>query len=144
MPPLLLLGCLGNNPVYVAATLELFGKSWRPFPSRLVALLALLPGQFVKAQVQAGQQRAWLVPQAAVSSSDQGKSVWTVQDGKATPTPVQVAGWVGGDWAVTQGLKDGDQVIVDNLMKLQPGAPVQPRQAAAPAAASAPPAAASR
>jgi membrane fusion protein, multidrug efflux system len=98
--------------------------------------LTVLPGQFVKAQVQTGQQRAFLVPQAAVASGDQGKLVWTVQGGKATPTPVTVGAWVGADWAVTQGLKEGDQVIVDNLLKLRPGAPVQ---AAAPAASAARP-----
>ena len=97
--------------------------------------LAVLPGQFVKAQVQVGQQKAWLVPQAAVFTGEQGKIVWTVQGGKAVPTPVVVGGWIGADWAVLKGLKDGDQVITDNLLKLRPGAAVQPQ-----AAASAPPA----
>jgi membrane fusion protein, multidrug efflux system len=96
--------------------------------------LSVLPGQFVKAQVTAGQQKAYLVPQAAVASGEQGKTVWTVQAGKATPTPVEVGGWVGADWAVTKGLKDGDQVIIDNLLKLRPGAPVQAAQPAASAA----------
>jgi membrane fusion protein (multidrug efflux system) len=111
--------------------------------------LAVLPGQFVKAQVQAGQQKAWLVPQAAVVTSDQGRAVWTIQGGKAAPTPVQVGGWLGSDWVVLKGLKDGDQVIVDNLLKLRPGAPVQPRQPGAggppgaPGAMGAPPSAAS-
>ncbi len=100
--------------------------------------LAVLPGQFVKAQVQVGQQKAWLVPQAAVSTGEQGKIVWTVQGGKAAPTPVEVGGWVGPDWVILKGLKDGDQVITDNLLKLRPGAAVQAKDAA-----SAPPAAAS-
>ena len=110
--------------------------------------LAVLPGQFIKAQVQAGVQRAWLVPQSAVFSGDQGKIVWTVQGGKAAPTPVEVGGWVGSDWVVTKGLKDGDQVITDNLIKLRPGAPVRAQGAASAAsatsAASAPASAASR
>ena len=105
--------------------------------------LAVLPGQFVKAQVQVGQQKAWLVPQAAVVSGDRGKSVWTVQAGKATPTPVEVGGWVGTDWAVLKGLKDGDAVITDNLLKLRPGAPVQAQDAAAAAPAASGAAAAS-
>jgi membrane fusion protein (multidrug efflux system) len=42
--------------------------------------------------------------------------VWTVADGKATPTPVEVSNWVGHDWAVRKGLYDGDKVIVDNLL----------------------------
>jgi membrane fusion protein (multidrug efflux system) len=98
--------------------------------------LAVLPGQFVRAQVQVGQQKAWLVPQGAVVSGEQGKMVWTVQGGKVAPTPVEVGSWVGQDWAVLKGLKDGDQVVTDNLIKMRPGAAVQPKDAA-----SAPPAA---
>lgn len=91
------------------------------------ASLAVLPGQFVRARVTLGERPAVRVPQAAVMQSEQGRSVWTVQDGRATPVPVQTGPWVGGDWAITGGLKDGDQVIVDNLMKLRPGAPVAPQ-----------------
>ncbi|HSN32055.1 MAG TPA: efflux RND transporter periplasmic adaptor subunit [Ideonella sp.] len=97
--------------------------------------LAVLPGQFVRAQVQAGVQPAWLVPQAAVVSGEHGKAVWTLVDGKATLAPVEVASWVGDEWAVRKGLKDGDRVIVDNLLKLRPGAPVVARATQAPAAA---------
>jgi membrane fusion protein (multidrug efflux system) len=107
--------------------------------------LAVLPGQFVKAQVQVGQQKAWLVPQAAVFSGEQGRIVWTLQGGKAVPTPVEVGSWVGPDWAILKGLKDGDQVITDNLIKMRPGAAVQPKgPASAPTAAAAPASAASR
>ena len=88
--------------------------------------LAVLPGQFVKAQVQAGEETAYVVPQAAMTTGERGKAVWTVKDGKAMPTPVEVGGWVADGWAVRKGLNEGDTVIVDNLMKLRPGAPVQP------------------
>ena len=103
--------------------------------------LAVLPGQFVRAQVQSGSERAWLVPQAAVQAGEQGKFVWVVREGKAAPAPVEVGGWVGADWVVRKGLSDGDAVITDNLIKIRPGAPVQARAAsAAGAAASAAPA----
>jgi membrane fusion protein (multidrug efflux system) len=95
--------------------------------------LAVLPGQFVRAQVHAGEEQAFVVPQAAMTSGDRGKAVWTVKDGKAMPTPVDVGGWVGDGWAVRKGLNEGDPVIVDNLMKLRPGAPVAPHAASAPA-----------
>lgn len=103
--------------------------------------LAVLPGQFVRAQVHAGEEQAFVVPQAAVMNGERGKSVWTVKDGKAVPAPVEVGAWVGDGWAVRKGLQEGDPVIVDNLMKLRPGAPVQPHAASAasaPAAGSAP------
>ena len=108
--------------------------------------LTVLPGQFVRAQVQAGTESAFLVPQAAEMSGDRGKMVWTIQDGKAAPTPVEVGGWIGEDWVVRKGLKEGDQVVIDGLLKLRPGAPVAQRaaMAASAPAASAPSAAASR
>jgi membrane fusion protein (multidrug efflux system) len=99
--------------------------------------LAVLPGQFVRAQVQAGEERAFLVPQSAVVTGEQGRSVWTLQGGKAVPTPVQVGGWLGSDWVVRKGLKEGDLVIVDNLIKLRPGAAVVARAAGPAGAASA-------
>lgn len=99
--------------------------------------LAVLPGQFVRAQVQSGSERAWLVPQAAVQVGEQGKFVWVIRDGKAAPAPVEVGGWVGADWVVRQGLIDGDSVITNNLIKMRPGAPVQ-AMAAPPAGATAP------
>ncbi len=98
--------------------------------------LKWLPGQFAKVRIIAGEQQAFLVPQAAVVQMEQGRMVWIAEaGGKATLRPVQTANWIGSDWIVTGGLKPGDAVIVDNLMKLRPGALVQPHPpGAAPAA----------
>lgn len=84
-----------------------------------------LPGQFVRAQIVTGEQDAFLVPQAAVQSGDQGRFVWVMTDGKAAPKPVVAGPWQGQDWVIRSGLAAGDKVIVDNLLKLRPGAPVQ-------------------
>ena len=58
----------------------------------------------------------------------------------AQPRPVVAGEWVdlpdGKGWVIRDGLKPGDQVIVDGLMRIGPGAPVQ--VAAAQPAASAP------
>lgn len=90
--------------------------------------LAILPGQFVRAQVLSGDEEAVLVPQSAVMQSDQGRFVWTVSpDGKAVPRPVEAANWSGRDWVIRKGLAAGDKVIVDNLLKLRPGVPVAPQ-----------------
>lgn len=86
-----------------------------------------LPGQFVKVHLLAGEQTAILVPQSAVVQTDQARIVMTVgPDNKATPKPVQTANWVGNDMVVLSGLAEGDKVIVDNLVKVRPGAPVAP------------------
>jgi membrane fusion protein (multidrug efflux system) len=88
--------------------------------------LSILPGQFVRAQVQIGERQAFLVPQVAVMQNDKGRFVWTINDeGKATPTPVKAAEWQGKDWVIESGLKNGDAVIIDNLIKLRPGAAVR-------------------
>jgi len=39
---------------------------------------------------------------------------------------VEASAWSEGNWVVRKGLAEGDQVIVDNLMKVRPGAAVQP------------------
>jgi membrane fusion protein, multidrug efflux system len=85
-----------------------------------------LPGQFVKLRILAGEQTAMLVPQSAVLPGEQSRSVMTIgAEGKAVARSVQVAGWYGRDTIITSGLAEGDTVIVDNLVKIRPGTPVQ-------------------
>lgn len=99
------------------------------FPNRE---LKWLPGRFLKVRIAAGGQDAFLVPQSAVTQTEQTRTVWVAgPDGKANPRPVQTANWLGNDWIVAGGLNPGDLVIVDNLMKLRPGVAVQPRPAEA-------------
>jgi membrane fusion protein (multidrug efflux system) len=95
--------------------------------------LALLPGQFVRAQVLAGERDAFLVPQTAVLQNDQGRFVWVAgAEGKAVAKPVETANWSGKDWVILKGLAGGDKVIVDNLLRIRPGMPVQARPPATP------------
>jgi membrane fusion protein (multidrug efflux system) len=87
----------------------------------------LHPGQFVRVTLSgATRPAAVLVPQRAVLEGPQGKFVYVVDD-KATaqPRPVELGEWAGADWIVTGGLKAGDQVIIDGVMRIGPGAPVQ-------------------
>lgn len=100
----------------------------------------LLPGQFVRARVTVGKRDGvFLVPQAAVMTSDEGKFVYVADEkNMVAPRPVKVGDWLGTDWIVLDGLKAGDKVIIDNIIKLRPGMPVQPHakgeQPTAPAA----------
>jgi len=89
--------------------------------------LALLPGQFVRVRVIAGTQAAIVVPQTAVMQNESGRFVWLAgPDGKAVQRSIRAGSWLGNDWIVLEGLKPGDAVIVDNLVRLRPGAPVSP------------------
>ena len=97
----------------------------------------LLPGQFVRVRLLAGElANVFLVPQGAVIQGEQGNLVMTADgENKVAPRPVKTGDWFASDWIVLDGLKAGDKVIVDNLMKLRPGAPVAPHPPAAPAGA---------
>lgn len=102
----------------------------------------LLPGMYVRVRLeQAKAAQAVLLPQQAVSRSTQGDTVMVVgADGKVAVQPVQLGSAQGNDWVVLGGLRPGEQVIVDGLQKVRPGAPVKPVpwQPAAAGAASAP------
>ncbi|TFY96177.1 efflux RND transporter periplasmic adaptor subunit [Ramlibacter humi] len=87
----------------------------------------LLPGMYVRVQVQqATASNAVLIPQQAVTRSQQGDTVMIVsQDGKVAPRPVKINSAQGNNWVITEGLQPGEQVMVDGFMKLRPGAPVK-------------------
>ena len=92
------------------------------------ARLQLLPGQFVRVRLIAGQRdNVFLVPQTAVMQAEKGQFVFVLdQDSKAAMRPVRTGDWVGRDWIILDGLAAGDRVIVDNLLKLRPGVTVSP------------------
>lgn len=96
----------------------------------------LLPGQFVRVRLLTGERDgAFLVPQTAVLQTEQGTLVMTVgAENKVAPRPVKAGEWYGKDWVILGGLNAGDKVIVDNLIKLRPGAPVNPHPPAVPGA----------
>lgn len=93
----------------------------------------LIPGQFVRVKVTTGEKDGvFLIPQTSVLTGEQGKFVFVAEKDKegktmATVRPIEVGGWQGQDWVVLSGLKAGDQVIIDNLIKVRPGAPVEPK-----------------
>ncbi len=107
---------------------------------------ALLPGLYVRVRLeQATAADAITLPQQAVTRSAQGDSVMVVgADGKVAPRPIKVGGQQSGQWVVLDGLKAGEQVMVDGFQKLRGDAPVKavpwtpPGAAAAPVAPAAP------
>ncbi|MES2318790.1 MAG: efflux RND transporter periplasmic adaptor subunit [Pseudomonadota bacterium] len=89
----------------------------------------LLPGQYVRVRIsQAELPAAVLVPQQAVTRGTSGDTVIVVDaGGKPGPRPVKVGSQQNGNWIILDGLKEGEQVVVDGFQKMQaPGAPVKP------------------
>lgn len=92
----------------------------------------LLPGQYLRLAVEIGETDAILVPQSAVQQGDRGPFVWVVgDDDTVAPRPVKTGEWVGRDWVLREGVKPGERVAVDNLIRLRPGATVAPKPAGA-------------
>jgi membrane fusion protein (multidrug efflux system) len=93
----------------------------------------LLPGQFVRVRL-AGRPlpAAVVVPASCLLQSAQGRFVYVLGDGNvAQVRPVQLAFVNGPQAVVLGGLKSGDRVVLDNLVKVRPGAALVPRAPAA-------------
>jgi membrane fusion protein (multidrug efflux system) len=69
-----------------------------------------------------------LVPQRAVVQVQSLRTVYTLEAGnKVAARPITTGERVGENWIVESGLKAGDQVVVEGLMRIRPGATVQPK-----------------
>ena len=96
----------------------------------------LLPGMFVHARLEQWKdEQVMLVPQKSVSRNVDGTvSVWVVgKDGKVNQRPIGVSEIIGDKWMVTSGLKAGEKVVYEGIMKIQPGMKVKTVEAAQPA-----------
>jgi membrane fusion protein (multidrug efflux system) len=88
---------------------------------------SLRPNEFVRLRLKgAVRPNAILVPQRAVQQSSKGHFLWVVdKDNKAEPRPVTLGDAYGNDWFIIDGLRAGDQVVVDGALTLRPGALVK-------------------
>ena len=98
----------------------------------------LRPGQFVRIILEgAVRENAFVVPQRAVLDNGLGKYVYVMTTNDkgitvALPAPVVVGEWVtnvkgiDNGWIIREGLKSGDQVIIDGMARIFfPGMPVR-------------------
>ena len=88
----------------------------------------LLPGQFVKVKfLGAVRTGVILVPQRAVLHGAHGPIVYVVgKENKIEVREVQATAWSGNEWTIEEGLKPGEQVVVEGLLRAMPGATVKP------------------
>lgn len=87
----------------------------------------LLPGLFVRASLAFDIPYAILVPQKASTRQPDGRlQVWLVgEDGTAKPHAFNAGRAIGNQWLVESGLQPGDVLIIEGLMKLQPGMAIE-------------------
>ena len=88
----------------------------------------LLPGQFGRVRLRVDKRdNVIVIPQRAIQELQGLQSVFAVVDNKAVVRSVVMGDRVGQNQIVEQGLKPGDQIIVEGAMKVRPGAPVAPQ-----------------
>jgi membrane fusion protein (multidrug efflux system) len=107
-----------------------------PNPDRL-----LLPGMFVHERLAEGQRAgALLAPQQGVTRGPTGDATaMVVGDGdKIEIRNIKTGRAIGAQWLVTEGLKDGDRVVVGGLQKIKANSVVRPEEYKAPPAAGGP------
>lgn len=89
----------------------------------------LLPGMYVRAQVESGVERqAVLAPQRGVSRNEKGEPTALVigAGDKVELRALEVRSAAGDQWIVTGGLREGDRLVVDGLQRAHPGDKVTP------------------
>ena len=123
------------DPSFSADTGSFMVRAVLPNPK-----LELRPGMFVTAYVRgAVRPGAIVVPQLAVQQGANGHAMYVINaDGIAELRPVIVGDYIGDkDIVISSGLHAGDRIVVEGMLKVVPGQPVQviPGAASAPAAA---------
>ena len=91
----------------------------------------LRPGQYGRVHVETNMKKgALLIPQSAVGQSQGGYQVAVVdRDHKVNIRTVKPGETVGTMWVIDEGLKPGEQVVVEGLAKLKEGALVTSKPA---------------
>ncbi|RTR27916.1 efflux RND transporter periplasmic adaptor subunit [Shewanella atlantica] len=88
----------------------------------------LMPGMYVRSVLNTGTDpEAILVPQRAITRNTKGEAVAMIIDteGKVAARVVTTAEVINNQWRIIDGLTVGDQLIVEGLQKIRPGAPVK-------------------
>ena len=88
--------------------------------------LKLVPGQFVRVKVTGASYKCPVVPNSCILAAPQGYMVYAVGEGnKASARPVSCK-LLGNDAIITEGLKAGDVVVSEGLIKVRNAAPLTP------------------
>ncbi|MBY5921957.1 efflux RND transporter periplasmic adaptor subunit [Ferrimonas balearica] len=88
----------------------------------------VLPGTYVTLVIRPQETEArLLVPQASVQEDQQGRYVMVLGEGNQVNKRMVTLGQrYGVQWAVLEGLKEGETIVVEGLQKIRPGAVVNP------------------
>lgn len=90
----------------------------------------LLPGLFVRAELDLGEESALLIPQRATARKADGNlAVWVVDaDNKAQQRSITTSDAYEDNWIIESGLEKGDIAIVEGYQKVAPDMTVSPEK----------------
>jgi membrane fusion protein (multidrug efflux system) len=91
----------------------------------------ILPGMYVRATVTVGTENGYLIPQRAGTRNARGElsAKFVSADNKVETRTFTYSKSSGNSWLVTDGITDGDRLIVDGFQWIADGAAVQPVEA---------------
>lgn len=83
---------------------------------------SLMPGMVCKVRVRTGERNLMVIPASAVMTDMAGRYVWGVtEDSKACKKYVTVGGYAGRGVIISEGLEEGDKVIIEGSRKVSTG-----------------------
>ena len=86
---------------------------------------AVVPGQFVRARILLTTlEDIAMIPESAVGQGPEGPQVFVVEDNTAHARPVTLGPVLSQGQVVTDGLQDGDAVVINGQVMLRDGMPV--------------------
>lgn len=85
----------------------------------------ILPGMVCKVRLRRPGGTAVIVPSSALRTGERGRYVWCVVDGKVERRTVVTSGFSGEGVVITDGLKEGDLVVIEGGRKVSSGMQVQ-------------------
>jgi membrane fusion protein (multidrug efflux system) len=91
----------------------------------------ILPGTYVRASLNVGNEKGYLIPQRASSRNANGDltAKFVSAEGRVETRVFGPADRSGNGWLVTEGVKDGDKLIIDGFQWMAEGMPVAPVEA---------------
>jgi membrane fusion protein (multidrug efflux system) len=91
----------------------------------------ILPGMYVRASITVGNENGYLIPQRAATRNARGElsAKFVTTDNKVETRTFTVSKSSGNNWLVTDGVADGDRLVVDGFQWIGDGAAVQPIEA---------------
>lgn len=81
----------------------------------------MLPGMVCKVWLQRSSSMGMVVPASCVRTDTDGRYVWTVADGIVQKRHITVGGYAGNGITVSDGLTEGDQVVIEGCRKVSTG-----------------------